>query len=55
MDRHFSARESKKEERYKLMLDAQKERIEWYRKRGEKKLEIERKKIELEKKQAAIK
>ena len=44
-----------KEERYKLMLDAQKERMECDRKRAEKKLEIEREKIELEKQQAAIK
>ena len=51
----FSARENKKEERYKLMLDAQKERMEWYRKRAEKKLKIEREKIELEKQQTAIK
>ena len=51
----FSVRGNKKEERYKLMLDAQKERMEWDRKRAEKKLEIEREKIELEKQQAAIK
>jgi hypothetical protein len=51
----FSVRKNKKEERYKLMLDAQKERMEWDRKRAEKKLEIEREKIELEKQQAAIK
>ena len=51
----FSIRENKKEERYKLMLDAQKERMEWDRKRAEKKLEIEKEKIELEKQQAAIK
>nr|XP_020194376.1 chromatin-remodeling ATPase INO80-like [Aegilops tauschii subsp. strangulata] len=51
----FSVRENKKEERYKIMFDAQKERMEWDRKRVEKKLEIERGKIELQKKQAAIK
>jgi hypothetical protein len=51
----FSARENKKEERYKLMLDAQKERMEWDRNRAEKKLQIEREKIELEKQEAAIK
>jgi hypothetical protein len=44
-----------KEEMYKLMLDAQKERMEWERKRAEKKLEIKREKIELEKQEAAIK
>ena len=48
-------RENKKEVRYKLMLDAQEERMDWDRKRAEKKLEIEREKIELEKQQAAIK
>ena len=37
------------------MLDAQKERMDWDRKRAEKKLETEREKIELEKKEAAIK
>ena len=37
------------------MLDAQEERMDWDRKRAEKKLEIEREKIELEKQQAAIK
>ncbi|KAE8776500.1 hypothetical protein D1007_50798 [Hordeum vulgare] len=51
----FSARENKKEERYKLMLDAQRERIEWDRTRAERQLEIERKKIELKKQEAAIK
>nr|XP_020160438.1 uncharacterized protein LOC109745732 [Aegilops tauschii subsp. strangulata] len=45
----------KKEERYKLLLDAQKERMKWGQKRAEKKLEIEREKVELEKQQAAIK
>ena len=49
MDGHFTIRENKKEERYKVMLDAQKERMEWDRKRAKKKLEIEREKIELEK------
>ena len=48
----FSVRENKKEERYKLMSDAQKERMEWDRKRAEKKLKIEREKIELKKQQA---
>ena len=43
----FSVRENK--ERYKLMLDAQKERMEWDRQTAEKKLEIEREKIEFEK------
>ena len=42
------ARENK-EERYNLMLDAQKERREWDRKRMEKNLEIKRENIELEK------
>ncbi|KAE8775598.1 hypothetical protein D1007_51863 [Hordeum vulgare] len=51
----FLARESKKEERYKLMLDAQRERMEWDRTRAERRLEIEREKIELEKQEAAIK
>jgi hypothetical protein len=45
----FSIKENKKEERYKLMLDAQKEMMEWDRKRTEKKLGIEREKIELKK------
>ena len=48
-------RENNKEERYKLMLDAQEERMEWDWKRAEKKLEIKREKIELEKQEAAIK
>ncbi|KAE8818978.1 hypothetical protein D1007_03183 [Hordeum vulgare] len=51
----FLARESKKEERYKLMLDAQWERIEWDQTRAERRLEIEREKIELEKQDVAIK
>lgn len=51
----FSVRENKKEERYKLMLDAQKKRMDWDRERVSKKLQIEREKIELEKKEAAIK
>ncbi|KAE8815742.1 putative oxidoreductase [Hordeum vulgare] len=46
---------NKKEGRYKLMLYAQKERMEWHRARAEKRLEIEREKIELEKQEAAIK
>ncbi|KAE8808684.1 putative oxidoreductase [Hordeum vulgare] len=44
----FSARESKKEERYKIMLG-------WDQKRVERRLEIEKEKINLEKKEAAIK
>lgn len=55
MDGIFSARENKKEERYKLMLDAQKERMEWDRIRAEKRLEIEREKIESEMQKAVIK
>ncbi|KAE8819070.1 hypothetical protein D1007_03053 [Hordeum vulgare] len=51
----FSARESKKEERYKFMLDAQRERMEWDRTRTERRLEIEGEKIELEKQEAVIK
>ncbi|KAE8785382.1 putative oxidoreductase [Hordeum vulgare] len=51
----FSTRGDKKEERYKLMLDAQKERMDWDQMRGERRLEIEREKIELEKQEAAIK
>ena len=54
MDGHFSAR-GNKEERYKLMLDVQKKRMKWDRKRAEKKLEIGRGKIELEKQQEVIK
>ena len=50
----FSLRENKKEEMYKLMFNAQKERREWDRKMAEKKLEIEREKIELDKQQVAI-
>ncbi|KAE8805460.1 putative oxidoreductase [Hordeum vulgare] len=45
----FPAREDNKEERYKLILDAQKERMDWNRKRAQKKLKIENEKIELEK------
>ncbi|KAE8770887.1 hypothetical protein D1007_57262 [Hordeum vulgare] len=55
MDGNFSARESKKEERYKLMLDAQRKRMEWDRTRAERQLEIEREKIDLEKQEVAIK
>ncbi|KAE8803602.1 hypothetical protein D1007_20553 [Hordeum vulgare] len=51
----FSARESKKEEMYKLMLDVQRKRMEWDRTRAERRLEIDREKIELEKKDATIK
>ena len=36
----FSARENKKEERFKLMLDVLKEMMDWDRKRVEKKLKI---------------
>ncbi|KAE8799658.1 hypothetical protein D1007_24904 [Hordeum vulgare] len=49
------ARKNKKEERYKLMLDAQKERMNSNEMRAERRLRIERKKIELEKQEAAIK
>ena len=49
------ARENKKEERYKLLMKAQKERMEWDRQMVEKKLAIERENIELEKQEAAIK
>jgi hypothetical protein len=51
----FSARESKKEERYKLLMETQKERMEWDKTRVENKLAIEREKIELEKREAVIK
>lgn len=34
----FSVRENKKEESYKLMLDAQKERMNWDQERASKKL-----------------
>ena len=37
------------------MLNAQKERMTWDRKRAEKKLEIEREKIGLEKQEATVK
>ena len=48
-------RENKKEERYKIMLDAQKEMMDWDWERANKNLQIEKEKIELEKKEAAIK
>nr|XP_020180899.1 keratin, type I cytoskeletal 10-like [Aegilops tauschii subsp. strangulata] len=51
----FSVRENKKEERYNFMLNARKEMMDWDRKRMEKKLEIEREKIKLEKHEVAIK
>ncbi|KAE8769979.1 hypothetical protein D1007_58349 [Hordeum vulgare] len=49
----FPEWESKKEERYKLMVDAQREGRDWTR--AERGLEIEREKIELEKQEAGIK
>ncbi|KAE8771126.1 glutathione s-transferase t3-like [Hordeum vulgare] len=51
----FSARESKKEERYKLMLDVRRKMMEWDRTRAKRRLGIEREKIELEKQEEAIK
>ncbi|KAE8800570.1 hypothetical protein D1007_24071 [Hordeum vulgare] len=45
----FSTRENKKEERYKVMLDAQKDGMEWDQIRTGRMLEIESEKIELEK------
>ncbi|KAE8786884.1 putative oxidoreductase [Hordeum vulgare] len=51
----FLTRENKKEKRYKLMLDAQKKRMDSDLMRVERRLEIEREKIELEKQDAAIK
>ncbi|KAE8787486.1 hypothetical protein D1007_38543 [Hordeum vulgare] len=48
------AKENKKEQRYKLMLDAQKDRMEWDQTRADKRLEIKSEKIELEKQEAAI-
>ncbi|KAE8807609.1 hypothetical protein D1007_16155 [Hordeum vulgare] len=55
MDGYFPVKENKKEQRYKLMLGAQKERINWYRKRMETKLVIKWEKIELEKHEVAVK
>ncbi|KAE8804714.1 hypothetical protein D1007_19271 [Hordeum vulgare] len=55
MDEHFLTRESKKEDMYKLMLDVQRGMIERDQMRAERRLEIEREKIELEKQDAAIK
>ncbi|KAE8814036.1 putative oxidoreductase [Hordeum vulgare] len=51
----FLTRKNKKEERYKLMLDAQKERMDWDQMRVGRRLEIEKEKIELEKQDATIK
>ncbi|KAE8799262.1 hypothetical protein D1007_25390 [Hordeum vulgare] len=45
----LSAREKKNKKRYNLMLDVQKERMEWDRTGAEKRLEMKREKIELEK------
>lgn len=51
----FSVRENNKEERYNFILNARKEMMDWDRKGMEKKLEIEREKIKLEKHEVAIK
>ncbi|KAE8766247.1 Protein transport protein Sec31A [Hordeum vulgare] len=47
MDGHSSVRDNKKEEMYKLMFNAQKERMDWDWERVSKKLQFEREKIEI--------